>query len=210
MTTSYPAIMPRTDRIKSLRLGRRVAVGANKSPFTYQRQVFQWPGDQWFGELSLVPLAPCDAGPFHAFFTSLDGPVGTFLLGDPLRQIPLGTAAGLPGTPVVNGAGQVGETLNIRGLPASRPNYLLAGDYVQLGTGITTRLYLNLQTVASDASGQASLTLRPRVKVAPADGATVTVRGTRGIWTLVDSDYSWLADATALAMGVTVAIVEPR
>ncbi len=208
--TTYPLTLPRLDRIKSLRLGRRVAAGANKSPFTFQRQVFLWPGDEWFGELSLVPLALADAGPFHAFFMSLDGPVGTFLLGDPLRRTPLGTAAALPGTPVVNGAGQTGETLNVRGLPVSRPNYLLAGDYVQLGAGSSTRLHLVTQTVDSNGSGQAALNLRPRVKTAPGDGAAVTVTGTRGIWSLADADYSWLGDATQLAMGVTVAIVEPR
>jgi hypothetical protein len=207
---TYPLAMPRDDKIKSLRLGFRPVSGSNESPFTFQRQVFQWSGERWFGELALVPLQPVDAGAFHAFFMSLDGVKGTFLAGNPNRSVSMGQARLLPGTPVVNGTGQTGQSLNIRGLPASRSGYLVPGDHVQLGTGSTTRLHMVMQAVNSDANGKATVVVRPRIKTAPADGAPLVVADAHGIWSLASNDYSWLEDATLLAQGITLAIQEPR
>ncbi len=211
MSTTYPLTPPSTAQTASFRPRHVVVAGANTSPYNLARQVYLWPGERWEADWTLVPLRGADLGAWEGFLMSLDGIVGTFLLGDPNRATPFGAANGAPGTPVVDGAGQVGESLNIRGLPAGTANYLVAGDPVQLGSGATTRLHKVMQTVSSDGSGKATLTVRPRVKTAPADGAPLVVSGARGIWCLSASSVDLgLRDASALAAGIALSLQEPR
>lgn len=208
MTTSYPLSIPRPNQVRSLTLRHTVVAGANESPFTKARQVYLWPGERWEAELTLVPLKEKDAGAWRALFMQLDGTVGTFLAGTPARPYSLGVAGWNPGTPLVDGAGQTGESLSIKGLPASRARYLVAGDFIQLGSGSTTRLHMVVADVDSDSSGKATLTLRPRIKTAPADNAAVVVANALGIWSLA-ARFEWPTDNAGLS-AITVSLVEPR
>ena len=132
-----------------------------------------------------------DAEVWIAFFMKLYGSVGSFLLGDPNGATPRGSAATAAGTPVVNGASQTGNNLNIDGLPASATGYLKAGDYIQLGSGAAARLYKVLDDVNSNASGQATLTIWPDLRSSPADGASVAVSSAKGLFHLSTPVTDW-------------------
>lgn len=201
---TYPLVVPSTNEVKSLTLRRRVAAASSQSPFTFSRQTYQWPGDRWEAEVSLVPLRRARFGAWNAFLLSLDGPVGTFLMGDPQAPTPMGSAASNPGTPLVNGGSQVGEDLYVDGLPPFAAGYLRAGDKVQ----INGRLHMITTDVSANGSGMAVLNLRPRIRNPPPDNAPIVVANPVGVWSLVASEHHWTVDATGLA-NLTFSVVEP-
>lgn len=209
MAISYPLSLPAGNKFRTVTLRRRVVAGKQSSPFTLKRQVQLYSGERWEGEVSLVPMRARDYADWNGFFLSLDGPVGTFLMGDPVREVPVGAMAQLPGAPLVDGAGQTGEALNIKGGPAGVARWAARGDYVQLGSGSTTRLHMVAQDAATDSAGKTTLYLRPRVKTAPGNNDALVVRGALGIWTLSAAEHHWTVDNAGFA-SITFAIEEPR
>lgn len=206
MAESYPLSTPNND-IARVRLVARNAVAVAASPFTFAQQVYRHQGQGWEADITLPAMKRADAEQWLSFLLRLRGQYGTFLLGDPNGATPRGSAATTPGTPVVNGASQTGDELNIDGLPASVSGYLLAGDYIQLGTGSTATLHKVLEDVDSNASGEATLNLFPAVRTAPADNATVTVANAKGNFRLNANETAWDID-TATIYGVTFGAVE--
>jgi hypothetical protein len=93
-----------------------------------------------------------------------------------------------------------GWTPNITGI-------LRAGDWVQLGTGATSRLYKVLDDVNSDSGGNATLTLFPNLRSSPADNATLTVNNPKGVWRLAANDVGYDIQ-TGQFYGITLACVE--
>ena len=75
------------------------------------------------------------------------------------------------GTPVVDGAGQTGSTLNIRGASNNITNWAQRGDVIKFDNN----LRIVTTDVSSDGTGDVSPTIMPRIRTSPADGATVTV-----------------------------------
>lgn len=183
MSVSYPLTMPNI-KGNSIVIQPRDSVGATRSPFSFVEQVQLNSGQMWTASLSFPPLDSDDAPVLEAFLTSLRGMYGTFLLGDPRRETPRGVATG---TPVVDGAGQTGDTLNTRGWTTSQTGIMKAGDYIQLGSFATARLYMVLQDTNSDSNGDATLTLWPNLRSSPADGATITVSSPKGVFRLTDN-----------------------
>lgn len=128
-------------------------------------------------------------------------------MGDPNAAAARGSASSTPGTPVVNGASQTGQSLTVDGLPASASGYLKAGDYIQLGGGSSATLHKVLEDVTSNASGQATLELWPYVRTAPADGATIVVGSTVGVFRLASNQTDWAINNAAI-YGITFAAIE--
>jgi hypothetical protein len=94
--------------------------------------------------------------------------------------------------PCVNGAGQTGKTLNVQAfnIVANQVGFK-AGDYIEIGSGTTQRLYKNLTDVTFNGSGQASLDLFPRLRESPADQAQVRFFDCRGSFRLAENPRSW-------------------
>lgn len=207
MPISYPLSLPTSIGIANITLTAANAVAISQSPFTYSQQVIKHQGERWSASISLPPIRRDLAEPWVAFLLSLKGQYGTFLLGDPNCKTPQGTARTTLGTPVVNGNGQTGETLNIDGLPLSVANYLKAGDYLQLGSSVTATLHKVLADVNTNASGQASIDLWPSVKVAPTDGDTVTLSNTVGRFRLSGNTQQWQINDIS-SYGITFDCVE--
>ena len=100
--------------------------------------------------------------------------------------------------PFVNGASQTGASLVIDGASPDEVGYLLPGDYIQLGSGSTATLHKVLEQVDTDSSGNATLTLWPHIRTAPADNATVKVGNTVGRWRLASNESSWSVNEAAI------------
>lgn len=183
MTITYPLTPPSEPGFTAVKLRRRSITGFTASPYTGTQYVQSYPGQWWEADITLRRMRRTHIGDWRAFFAKLNGNEGTFLLGvDPEFAVPSGSAGVTPGTPLVKGALQSGNVLNIDGLPVSVSGYLLPGDFVQIGTGLSTRLYMNLDTVNSNGSGEASLLLWPSLRSSPADNAPLTVSACKGLF----------------------------
>lgn len=188
MPISYPLSLPTTSGIMRVRLVANDVVGVSQSPFTAVQQVYRYTGQFWEADITLPPMKRADAEYWISFLLKLNGPFGTFLMGDPNGATPRGIATG---TPLVNGAGQTGNELITDGWTTSQTGILKAGDYIQLGTGATSRLYKVLDDVNSDGSGNATLTVWPDLRSAPADNAAITVSNTKTTFRLNSAQTSW-------------------
>lgn len=90
-------------------------------------------------------------------------------------NVPLTTAQGTPGTPLVNGAGQSGTTLNLRGLT---PGYVVARDYwfTILRSDGVAYLHSVYANVTANGSGLATVQIEPALRFPFPDGATVLMQ----------------------------------
>ena len=129
MSIVYPLSLPTVTGIRSINLRARNAVGLSRSPFTFKEQVFSHGGQMLEAEINLPPMTRAEGEQWVSFLIKLKGMQGTFLLGDPAAATPRGSAASTPGTPVVSGAGQIGDGLAISGLPADVDGYIIKRLY---------------------------------------------------------------------------------
>jgi len=175
-----------------------------QSPFTFASQVIAHQGQRWEAVLTMPPMNRADGEQWIGFLNSLYGRTGTFLMGDPVGYTARGA---LGGTPLVNGANQVGSTLVIDGASNSITGWLLVGDYIQLGTGATSTLHKVLADADSDGSGNVTLEIWPALRSSPADNAAVTTTNARGVFRLATPSPNWdMSGATRY--GISFAVVE--
>lgn len=202
MSIAFPIQLPSTPGFRSSRFGGANAVAVATSPFTFQQQVYEHQGQMWRADLTLPPMRRDQAEEWLAALLSLRGRRGTFLLGDPDARQPRGTWAG---TPVVAGAGQTGLELTIDGL--SDGATIKAGDYFQLGSGASSRLYKVLADVTADSSGEVTLDIWPRLRESPANDAEITVNNPVGVFRLASNAVEWDADHASI-YGISFSAVE--
>ena len=204
MAISYPLTLPSHTGIQNITLRAVNTVGMSMSPFTYQQQAVAHAGQRWEVDVTLPAMNRADAEQWVAFLVSLRGRFGTFTLGDPVGASPRGSAGG---TPLVNGASQVGGTLNIDGCTASQTGWIKAGDYIQLGSAGSATLHKVLADADSNGSGQVALDIWPYIRTAPSDNATVVVTNTIGRFRLANDEQNWSIRETAL-YGITFGGIE--
>ena len=156
------------------------AVATSESPFTYKQQIVQHTGQAWKASVTIPPVRRDLGEPWVAFLLSLQGPVHTFLLGDPNCVAARGTA--VDGDIVATGtAGDCSVTLTL-----SNGGTLKAGDYIQLGASSTARLH----KVLADVSATGSVDIWPNLK-ATYSGAAVTVDNAKGVFRLTSNVQDW-------------------
>lgn len=177
------------------------AVSVNTSPFNFSQQIQDWQQGYLEASVSLPPLTHTQAQAWIAFLLGLRGQANIFQLGDPLAVAPQGSGAG---TPLVNGANQVGYTLATKGWTANANGVLLPGDFLQIGM----RLYrVMFSAVNADASGNATMSIWPPLRESPNDGDALILTNTQGLWRLKANTRKW-SIATARTYGVQFDIRE--
>lgn len=186
MAISYPLTLPATPFPKTTRITPSSAVALSESPLSNAQQAYAWPGQKWQMTVVLPPMKRAKAEAWFSAFLLLNNRFGTFLMGDWDARTPRGIATG---TPQANGAGQTGNSFATKGWTAGKTGILLAGDYIQLGTGVvsppsTARLYKVLQDANSDGSGHATLTIWPNLRESPNDGDAIITSACVGTWRL--------------------------
>lgn len=170
---------PFPSNARSMRAGLLLNEGGSAGYFEaqdiYLSEAYNWTARDWI-----------------AAMVSLRGRFGSFLIGDPGMRVPRGAATG---TPLVNGGSQTGSALITDGWTANIVGILKAGDFFQLGSGSTSRLYMNLTDVNSNDSGQATLDIFPPIPPgsSPSDNAPLTVTDPKGVFRL-DRDFEWGVD----------------
>lgn len=188
MTISYPLQFPSGIGVNSVSIRAANAVGGTRSIYNYKTKVQDFGGQQWRATITVPTIQRDFAEEWNTFLLKLNGSFGTFLLGDPNGTTPRGSVAG---TPLVNGAAQTGNILNVDGFTPDQTNVLRAGDYIQLGTFADARLYKVLDDVDSDGSGEAALTLWPNMRESPADNSPVITSSPQGVFRLINNTNGW-------------------
>jgi len=193
MAISYPLNTPTTIGIESIELRAMNAVAISQSPFTYKQQVIAHQGQIWSASVSIPSVRRDLAADWKAMLVALKGSVGTFLLGDPDYVTPRGTVSG---TPTLSGtAGDSTVSVTMTGT-------LLAGDYIQLGTGSAARLH----QVLVDQSGSGNLEIWPDLR-STYSGETVIYSSPKGVFRLGNSTTSWSID-NASFYGISFEAIE--
>lgn len=184
MAITYPLTLPTAGLFTRFSLTTQSANVESVSPFTLEKQIQTHQGMLWRAGITLAPMKRAEAETWRSFFLKLNGKQGTFLLGDLGAKLPRGIATGVP---LVDGAGQSGQELNTKGWTTGVTGILLAGDYIQIGTGLTSRLYKVLDDVDSDGGGLATFDIWPRLRESPADNAVIVVNEAKGLFRLSDN-----------------------
>ena len=156
------------------------AVATSESPFTYKQQIVQHTGQAWKASVTIPPVRRDLGEPWIAFLLSLQGPVHTFLLGDPNCTEPRGTATNSSYT-ATGTAGASSVTLTV-----SDGTTLKAGDYIQLGTASTSKLH----KVLTDVSATGVVDIWPNLKDTYS-AAAVTVDNAKGVFRLASNVQEW-------------------
>jgi hypothetical protein len=192
MSISYPLTIPSYTGFRSVDLRMVNAVAVSRSPFTLSTQAHKYAGQMWQADIALPAMDYINAAKWFAWLGSLNGQYGTFLLGDPRRCTARGTAA----TATITGsAGSSSVTVTMTGT-------LLAGDYFQLGSGSTARLYMVLQ----DQNGSGTLEIWPALRSA-ASAASATLSTPRGLFRLSSNEVARTADEIG-RYGITFGAME--
>lgn len=185
MTISYPVSLPSSPaNFSAAKFGINWNTSLHMSPLSRVQQSLERPGALWQAEFVVPPLLlAADAAAWKGFLVSLRGRHGTFRAGDPSYSGPRGSAGGAP---LVNGASQTGRALITDGWSAAATFKI--GDQFQLGD----YLYMMVEDVTADGSGNATLVFDPPLRSSPADNLALTISAPKGIWRLAsDEEGMW-------------------
>lgn len=175
--------LPTVTGLATFNLTPQTRVATSQSPFSYKRQVLTYPGQRWAVSASIPKLNRDSVDIWRAFFTRLNGGEHTFLLGDPLSSTPKGEGGGAPVR--LNGAASVGDSLiNVDNATTSQSGWLLAGDYIQIGTGENARLYMVVSDVSTNGSGEATINIWPNLQQSASDNQSIAINGAQGCFFL--------------------------
>jgi hypothetical protein len=176
------------------------AITLSVSPTTYQTTKYEYDGESWTVDVAYPPLTRQEAAPFFAFLASLRGQNGTFLFGDTLLSQPLGTGNG---TPKVNGGSQKASKELVSDGWTPDETVLKGGDFIQ----IDQRIYMVLSNVVSDATGNATIDVFPRLR-AHADNATIITSNPQGLFRLSDDQVNVVEAGSTQLFNISFRAVE--
>ncbi len=191
MAIIYPLSLPASNVIRRFTMTAQSTNAITTSPFTKQKQIQTHQGMEWNIGVTLKPMKRVDADAWVAFLLKLNGFQGTFLIGDLSGKTAKGS---LGGAPAVDGASQTGQVLSSKGWPVGTNGVLLAGDYIQLGTGLSSRLYKVLNDVDTDSAGDADIDIWPQLRQSPGDSDNIIVVNTVGLFRLASNIQQWDVD----------------
>ena len=180
MSINYPLTPPSSPGYTQQSWSLTRGVGISESPFTGVQQAVEFDYAKWKAVLSLPPMHRSTASAWISFLTKLHGRRGTFLLGDSDAKQPQNS---ISGTVTVNSNASVGATnLSISGTTAFKQ-----GDYIQIGSASSSKLYL----IVADQDGGSTVQIEPKLKTAAPNGTAVTYSNPKGIFRMDSNSASW-------------------
>ena len=187
MTISYP-LDPPLEEFSEVDVEPIDVNEAQIATFTGQDRVQQFEGDYWKITVRYRNLDVTLGRPVTAFVQALRKSIGTFVVEFPGYGQPLGAAAGLVASPLVDGASQAGNrVLNIKNATASTAGWLLAGDIMQVGPDTRPHWHTVLTDVTTDGTGKASIDIWPALRRDVANNDPIVLTNPRGLCRLVSS-----------------------
>ena len=155
-----------------------------QSPLTGVVQTVARPGERWLYTVTWKAIKGAERADILGFFAQGNG-------GEHRFRMPFfgwTNRGAFGGTPVVDGAGQTGSTIAIRGCDLSVTNWVRRGDIVRFSNEIS----VVTADADSDGTGDISISIMPRIRTSPDDGETLrTNTDTGGLWILTSPvDFS--------------------
>lgn len=204
MALSYPLALPSAFP-RRLSIEQVSVVGLQPSPLTLEQTAYVWAGDCWEGELEWGELDYSNGMDVAGWLAALNGKEGTFLAGDPLGATPRGTWAG---TPLLVGAhAAAARTLSVDGFSAAATGK--RGDYLQFGSGSSTRLHMVTLDFTANGGGVATVEIWPCLREAQADNVAIVKSATKGLWSLNTNRRRWNLEDIRIN-GIVIPIIEAR
>lgn len=164
------------------------------SGFTQRRS---YGGERWVVTLTYVNLQPAARAELSSLYTKLasgDNQIDLEKHGQTNR-------GSFGGTPLVNGAGQLGKSLVCDGA-GTVTNWIREGDFFEVNNE------LKMATAdANSSSGAVTLSFVPRLRSSPADNAAITTSSAKGRFYLVPGGVTW-SEAPGGFSDLTVQLVE--
>jgi hypothetical protein len=120
------------------------------------------------------------------------GMANAIQIADPLKSTPRGNPLGTPTCPSTPVDAFGSQVLHTVGWTAGKVGLLLPGDYLQVGY----RLHRVLDIVNSDSSGNATISVWPSLREAPAASAPIILSNPMGLFRLGTNKRTWSADVT--------------
>ena len=192
MALSYPLATPTTIGIESIELRAVNAVAVSQSPFTYKQQIVSHGGQKWEASVNIPSVHRDKAAEWKAMLVGLKGQTGTFLLGDPDYATPQGTVSSC----VLSG--NVGdETASV-----VMTGTLKAGDYIQLGSGASSKLH----QVLLDQDGDGTIEIWPSLR-SDYTSSSVVFNSPKGVFRLATNMTSWSINNASI-YGISFEAVE--
>lgn len=168
-----------------MRWGLRGNTSVSRSRLTRVKHAVRLGGEVWYCEFSTPRIK--DRGlrsEWMSFLLETEGQANVFEVAPFFHGEP---RASIGGTPVVDGAGQVGSTVDLRGLAAGA--IVNQGDFLRFAT--TKQLVMATTAGTADGAGDlADLAIKPRLRTSPADGETVDFTPVVEM-TLESDDVGW-------------------
>jgi hypothetical protein len=189
MAISYPLTPPSPFRISKLTLSGMSATSRNVSPFTFQTQQYNWPGQAWMGSVECPPMTRAAAEEVIGFLLAAQR--GTFYFQDYANTSPRGNVTG---TLTVSSATANTSTLGISGATGT----FAVGDWLQ----ISTSLYKVVQVNSSS-----SVDLFPVLRSSYTGGTSITYSNAKGVFRLAESRTEWSIELASI-YGITFSIAE--
>jgi hypothetical protein len=171
------------------------------SPLNQSSLTIELPGARWACSFGYGDFLEADSALLEATLVQLMGRAGRVYLWNFARPVPRGIGTG---TPLVNGAGQSGNSLNIDGASNSITGWLKAGDYF----GVNGELKMMTADANTNGSGQATLSFSPMLRSSPADNAPITLNKPTATFALADDRQSWAVGPPRLSVHQTLSFVE--
>ena len=186
MSITYPLTPPTSPGYVTQQWSILRGTGLSESPFTGVQQTVEFSYAKWKAVLSLPPMRRPQATAWVSFFAKLRGRRGTFLLGDADAKVPQInkiTAGTINGDVTLGANADIGDTiLTISGTTAFR-----AGDYIQLGSASSARLYM----IVEDQGGGSTIQIEPKLKNAVSNDQTIVYTNPKGIFRMDANTQSW-------------------
>lgn len=154
-----------------------------RSPLSGALQTLDRGGEVWRVRMTFQNLTGADKAVLKAFLAKLNGQQHRFTVYDH-GNVQRGAFGG---TPLVAGAGQTGNTLNIDGCSTTVTNWIRAGDMF----AVNGELKMCVADANSDGGGAATLTFVPRLRTAPANNDPITTTNPTGTFILEDNVSGW-------------------
>ena len=195
--------LPSGIKPSSMEFGIEYNTHINTSPLSGSIQTVEIPGARWKASLTFNSLQPDDGREMAAFITSLRGSSGRFYITDYSHSSPRGT--NLFSTVTVDGASQVGNTINTSGWTATQTGLLLPGDYIELEG---SELKMVTAQVDSDGSGDATITFDPPIRTSPSDASTILTTGYRTVVLLDNDQINWVNQDNLLITDIVFSCIE--
>lgn len=208
MALSYPLAWPSSRNLARIAFTQVTFVGASASPFNGAGQTYGWEGAGLLrAQCSLPPMKRAYAEDWVGFLLGLNGQEGSFLMpADTVNTSPRGSFAG---SPKVKGAHAAGvRSVALDGFTLSAASVALRGDWVQFGSGSSSRLHKVVKDLSADGAGEGTLELWPPVRAALADNDTFVTASPKGLFMLAPGQAAEWSIDTAQIYGLQFNVIE--